>query len=312
VWLYSFFREFHEYWTLDLRWLAHRFLFYNCLVKLAAFSTSYCRVASDKTINEYMKTTCKCILSSQENFTFTYNYVSIFIFWKYFESICFNFIWCLWLLLFVVVRVLRSFTVWLETDNYWLVPLLHLVTHITTTAFSALMIKSRVSLLTYPPHQMQFTPAWLHQFLHDGEIHRAKPTTESCGKYLNRRSPIGSPSCFHLRIQSMQIGTPSKKLDRIILNAAFKKAGNIRTYNATVTRCHVTTCREQAVGMAYSEWVPRVLVIRYAKCMRPIVLSSAASLAPPYFSALYHKRYDFREKAIGHKTCVLIFSTTFM
>ena len=146
-----------------------------------------------------------------------------------------------------------------------------------------------MSLLKYPP-PTPHTRCNLHRL----GCTSFYTTTESCGKYLNRRSPIRSPSCFHLRIQSMQIGTPSKKLDRIILNAAFKKAGNIRTYKATVKRCHVTTCSEQAVGIAYSECVPIVLVIRYAKCMRPIVLSSAASLAPPYFSALSHKRNGFQ------------------
>jgi hypothetical protein len=33
---------------------------------------------------------------------------------------------------------------------------------------------------------------------------------------------------------------------------------------------------------------------RYAKRMRNIILSSAASLAPQYFSALSHERDDFR------------------
>jgi hypothetical protein len=48
--------------------------------------------------------------------------------------------------------------------------------------------------------------------------------------------------------------------------------------------------------------------------MRHTVLSSVASLAPPYFSTLSHKRHDFREKKSYWKndTCVLIFSTTFI
>ena len=36
-----------------------------------------------------------------------------------------------------------------------------------------------------------------------------------------------------------------------------------------------------------------------------------ASLAPPYFSILSHKRHDFRKKVTEHEMCVLIFPTTF-
>ena len=42
------------------------------------------------------------------------------------------------------------------------------------------------------------------------------------------------------------------------------------------------------------------------------VTSFVAPLSPPGFSALSHKRHDFREKDSEHKMCVLIFSTTFI
>ena len=51
------------------------------------------------------------------------------------------------------------------------------------------------------------------------------------------------------------------------------------------------------------------LLIQHATRMRHIV---CASLAPPRFSTLSHKRHDFRENFTGHKMCVLIFSTTFI
>jgi hypothetical protein len=55
------------------------------------------------------------------------------------------------------------------------------------------------------------------------------------------------------------------------------------------------------------------LVIQYAKRMRCIILSSVASPALPYFSALSHRDTIFeKKKVVESKTCVLIFSTSFV
>jgi hypothetical protein len=54
------------------------------------------------------------------------------------------------------------------------------------------------------------------------------------------------------------------------------------------------------------------LDIQHAMGMRHIMLSSVANPSVPNFSALSHKRHDFREKVIEPKIRVLIFSKTFV
>ena len=46
--------------------------------------------------------------------------------------------------------------------------------------------------------------------------------------------------------------------------------------------------------------------------MRRTILSSVAYPALQQFSILSHKRHDFRKNVTEYKTCVLIFSTTFV
>ena len=54
------------------------------------------------------------------------------------------------------------------------------------------------------------------------------------------------------------------------------------------------------------------LFIQHAKRMRRIIFSSAASLTPPHFSTLSHKRHDFRKKVAEYKMRVFILSATFI
>jgi hypothetical protein len=48
--------------------------------------------------------------------------------------------------------------------------------------------------------------------------------------------------------------------------------------------------------ITYSECVFVALVIQHAKHMRLVVTSFVASLAPPHFYTLSHKRYDFQRR----------------
>ena len=63
-------------------------------------------------------------------------------------------------------------------------------------------------------------------------------------------------------------------------------------------------------GACACAYVDVALLIQHTTRMRHIVASFVASLAPPYFSTLSHRRCDFRVKVTEHEMCVLIFSTT--
>jgi hypothetical protein len=54
------------------------------------------------------------------------------------------------------------------------------------------------------------------------------------------------------------------------------------------------------------------LIIQHAKRMRRGILSSVASPVVQDYSALSHKRQEFRKTVIEHKVCDLIFCTNFV
>ena len=74
------------------------------------------------------------------------------------------------------------------------------------------------------------------------------------------------------------------------------------TYDVTMRRVPATT-----VAVTFSECVSVALGIRHAMHIRHIVICGLSG--SQYFSTLFHKQYDFPEKVIEHKMCVLIFST---
>jgi hypothetical protein len=69
------------------------------------------------------------------------------------------------------------------------------------------------------------------------------------------------------------------------------------TYERNIeARSRNRCCRGKTVRITYSECVSVALVIQHARPKRLIVLSSVACLVSPYYSTLFHKRHDFREK----------------
>jgi hypothetical protein len=58
------------------------------------------------------------------------------------------------------------------------------------------------------------------------------------------------------------------------------------------------------------ECVRVALISQHATCMRHIVTSFAASLAPPHFLTFSHKRRDFRTKVTEYK--IQLLSRTFL
>jgi len=88
------------------------------------------------------------------------------------------------------------------------------------------------------------------------------------------------------------------------------KTGNVHINVTHRCVCVTIVAMEKQVHITYSEHVPIALVIRCAKHMCLIILSSVTFLAVPHFSTLFHKWQDLRKKVIEHKLWMII-STIF-
>lgn len=94
------------------------------------------------------------------------------------------------------------------------------------------------------------------------------------------------------------------------------KLSSVRIYKQD--KQHITgalsrnTCwRGRTTIITYSECVFLVLGIQHAMRMHRVKLLSVTCPILPYFSALSHKRDDFRENIMEYKMC-FIFSTTYV
>jgi hypothetical protein len=75
---------------------------------------------------------------------------------------------------------------------------------------------------------------------------------------------------------------------------------------------HCCRGKKNKCYIQYHECAFVACLIQHVKCMRRVMLSFVACPDVPYFSTLYHKGTILGKNVIGHKMCVLIFSTTFL
>jgi len=88
-----------------------------------------------------------------------------------------------------------------------------------------------------------------------------------------------------------------------------KKQDSKCTYNVRLRRVRLTIVLKEKQQVLH--FLGLALLIRHAKRMRRIMLSSGDCLTLLYISTLYHKWHDFRKKSTEQKICVLCLSLHF-
>jgi len=73
----------------------------------------------------------------------------------------------------------------------------------------------------------------------------------------------------------------------------------------------IVAVKKKTVSVTHSECVSMALVVRHAKRIRRVILSSVACLAAPYFSTLSHKRHGF-DKTLWNMKCVFWLSLRYL
>jgi hypothetical protein len=120
---------------------------------------------------------------------------------------------------------------------------------------------------------------------------------------------------LHKQVQNFGYNRQHPNLQNITYRLSFtgeNKTDSIHIKLNIVAPSPNHSCQGKIVSIAYSECVFVALVIKHAKHMRHIILSSVAYLAVQYFPTLSHRRQDVRGWGRGgtEHEMWFVFSTT--